>query len=205
MYIANLLFKLKLRSPDSKICQNFTKIWYLSENEWNPKNYILAIENPKAYLRSHWNVSVRSRYLTWAEVNDLYFWLLLQAFGRFWTDTIPRSSSAVKRSLVVKNHYFLFPCREWSWHIVCGGGLLHIKKNRAYLLEINGISAIKPFSLTKLLFSWHYPLGLTCTSVEGRWGELGHLTHRHHGPAAKPEQPLPSWKHVIDLLWFGIQ
>ena len=47
-------------------------------------------------------------------------------------------------------------------------------------------------------------LRITCTSVEGHWGELGQLTYRPHGPT-NPEQPLPFWKHVIDLLWFGTQ
>ena len=88
-----------------------------------------------------------------------------------------------KRGSVVQTHYFPFPCREWPRRIVCECGLSRIK-DRANLLEINGIIAI--------ILTIFLTLSLTtaCTSVEGHWGELDQLTH-----AVLMAQPTPNNRH----------
>ena len=109
----------------------------------------------------------------------------------------------VKRGLVVQSHYFPFPCREWSRHIVCEGGSVTYN-NRAFLLEMNGNYSNQAIHLDLIIISSTLSLRVTCTGVEGHWGELGQLTHRPHGPT-NPEWPSLFRKHMTDWLWFGIQ
>ena len=69
----------------------------------------------------------------------------------------------------------------------CEGGLLRLK-DRTSLLEMNCKITIKPIHLYLISIVLTLSLRITCTSVEGHWGELGHLTHRPYGPT-NPEQP----------------
>ena len=131
--------------------------------------------------------------------------LLLKAFGRpsglFWDRHHPCSDKVVKRGFVVQTHYFLFLCREWSWHIVCEGGVAY--KNSGLSLRDEWYNSNQFIHLDLIIIFLTLSFWVTCTSVEGHWGEMGQLTCRVHG-STNLEQLSSFWGHVIDL-WFGIQ